>query len=98
MITNEMVEAACVAAYGSKYVADCKSKYPGIWEDKRGLIYRAIRAYEDERQSAEALRPNMVHVATLIGHYPPRADPVGFGTTELDGLPIGTKLYAEQPK
>lgn len=94
MVTDEIVEAACISAYGPRYAEDAKSKHPNIWADRLADMRRALVWYENARQSAEALRPKMVEVGVIEDSEYGK----GFRLYDFDSLPIGTKLYAEQPK
>lgn len=85
MITDEMVEAACVGIHGHTWK---------IFGDDRKDFFRSEqrRAFE----AAEPLTPKMVKIAEVRG----ARGICSFSDMDwkkIDALPFGTKIYAELP-
>lgn len=86
-ITNEMIEAACATYYDAEPAWKLLSE--AMRESAKQVMRRALEA-------AEALRPKMVEVGSMAD-----APYIDVDWRDVDfaaNLPVGTKLYAEQPK
>lgn len=85
MITDEEVEAACVAYAGGTTEHLSARDLSRLRQD----IRRALEA-------AEAVRPGMVEVGEVV--FGDDEHPQSVGWSETVCLKVGAKLYAEQPK